>query len=354
MAGITQRTATIAENSSTQSIAATLPSDRVNNDVTIALFSVPGTPAQLTAPSGWTAVFAATDNGAAAGETICAYWRINPPGNPTVSTTGTAGRATAICQSFGGVDTTTPIDIVGTINTPGGVTSITLAGVTTTKDGALLISVVNCDTSSRPFVHPSGMTNIQEYSAASNGRALVMDGEVRATAGATGTKTWSMNPSATLPMAGVNFALRPGGNTWLATGSITATGVMKKVVGKKWTASITPGAGVLTILKTVPKAFAGSITAAGTLVKQVRLAVFTGSVTPGPGAFAKVMPKRFTGSVTPGPGIFHKAFPRLFSGSITVTGNVVFVALGRVFGRPGRAVVKAYKAAEAVLRIRRT
>lgn len=354
MAGITQRTATIVENSNTQSIAATLPSDRVVNDITVALFSVPGTAAQLTPPSGWTSVFAATDNGAAAGETICAYWRLNPPGNPTVSTTGTSGRATAICQSFGGVDTTTPIDIVGTINTPGGVTSITLAGVTTTKDGALLISVVNCDTSSRPFVHPSGMTNIQEYSAASNGRALVMDGEVRATAGATGTKTWSMNPSATLPMAGVNFALRPGGNTLLATGSITASGALTKTVGKRWTASITPGAGVLVILKTVPKAFAGSITATGSLIKQVRKAVFAGSVTPGPGVFAKVMPKAFAGSITAGPGVFHKAFPRVFTATITPVGTVVFVALGRVFGRPGRAVVKAYKAAEAVLRIRRT
>jgi len=61
-----------------------------------------------------------------------------------------------------------------------------------------------------------------------------------------------------------------------------------------------------------------------------------------------------TGSVTPGPGLLRKAFPRTFTGSITATGNVAFTFLGRVFGRPGRAVVTAVKAAEAILRIRRT
>lgn len=140
------------------------------------------------------------------------------------------------------------------------------------------------------------------------------------------------------------------GATITLTGSCTASGVLTKNVTKNpFTGSIT-ASGVLVKIKVVTKVFTGSITATGALTKSA-LKTLTGSITSA-GVLTKQARKTFTGSVT-ATGFFRKSFVRVFSGSITAHGSVVVTNIGRVFGRPGRAVMRVMKAAEAFVRLRR-
>lgn len=133
------------------------------------------------------------------------------------------------------------------------------------------------------------------------------------------------------------------------TGSITATGVLTKQTNKRFTGSIT-STGALTAVKVVTRVFTGSITAVGVLKNSV-IKTLTGSITT-TGVLVKQTSKTFTGSIT-ATGFFRKSFIRVFTGSITAHGSVVVANIGRVFGRPGRAALRFYKAAEAFVRVRR-
>lgn len=140
------------------------------------------------------------------------------------------------------------------------------------------------------------------------------------------------------------------GNAFTFTGSCQASGsLFKNVTKNPFTGSITP-TGVLNKVKVVTKLLTGSITAAGALVK-VPMKVLTGSIQP-TGVKLFTMLKTFTGSITPS-GSFRKSMVRVFTGTITAHGNLVTTFLGRVFGRPGIAAMRVYKAAEAFIRVRR-
>lgn len=133
-------------------------------------------------------------------------------------------------------------------------------------------------------------------------------------------------------------------------GSITATGSLVKSMPKTFVGSIT-AAGTLTKMRVVVRAFTGSITAAGTFVKVPRKA-FAGSITP-VGTYAKRSAKVFTGSITT-VGTFNKFAKKRFAGSITAVGDLTLTSLGRIFGVPGIVVVSIRKAGELRARFRRT
>jgi len=212
------RTATVVENASTLTITGTRPTDRVTGDITIATY-VFSTTAAITGPSGWTALFTQFTQGPIS---IAAYYAIDPAADPTASYSGTAGRATVICQSYGGINGT-PIDVAAVL-TGNQSTSLAANGVTTATPGALLISGYMADSSSRVPVIPSGMTQVATYSAASVGRALSVAQEYRPTAGATGTRTWSLTPSGTFDEAAYVVALRPAAMTGTRPQTATLTG----------------------------------------------------------------------------------------------------------------------------------
>lgn len=142
----------------------------------------------------------------------------------------------------------------------------------------------------------------------------------------------------------------PSQKTLLATGSITATGSLIKLMPKRFTGSITP-AGALLVRRVVTRTFAGAVTAAGVL-KKVPLKAFGGSITP-TGAFIKVPRKMLGGTIAPS-GTLIRLPRKIFAGVITPTGNVLITYIGRVFGVPGIAVVKILKAGELRARFRRT
>lgn len=345
---ITGRTPTLVENSSTQTITGSLPSDRQAGDLCLAFFAMDAT-SGWTAPSGWTQVLAPTATSTST-ESMAVYYRFDPPTGPTLSHTEAAARATAIVQAYGGVHPSTPIDVSAASATATG-SSVNAPSVTTVTNAAMLISSYVVDTSSRAPVTPSGMTGVQAYSEASNGRFLAVAQELRATAGSTGTRTWSYTPASTLGQVAASFALRPG-SVMTVTGSVSASGVLTKRANKNpFTASVT-ATGALTALKVVTRVFTASVTATGAFAKRT-IKVLTGSIASSGVARKVIYRSPMTGSIA-ATGAYSKAFVRIVTGSITATSSFTITLLGRVFGRPGIISTVASKAGEVVMRIRRT
>jgi hypothetical protein len=206
---ITPRTPqTPTENASTQSISPALPADIEAGDCAVVWAVVPGTSTgQLTPPSGWTELFApftVADN-----NIVGAWYRFDPPGAPTITTSASASRATGIVDAYGGVNPTVPLDVTPStaVTSPYG-TSITPAALTTVTDGCMLISGAILDSSSAAFTAtPSGMTVVADATGGSVGRGSAYARQAQASAGGTGTTTWTAGSS--LGMGGFLAALRP-------------------------------------------------------------------------------------------------------------------------------------------------
>lgn len=212
---ITGRTATVAELASATSITGTIPADYVSGDLVVAVFAMTCTAAQFTGPGGsWVQLCAPTEDGG--GDVIAAYYQFSPASGPTGASSGASGRCSVIVQAYGGVDTTTPVDAAAVTSTGSG-SSLAATGVTTATAGTRLISGFALNTSSRTITIPSGMTEVESYSASSTGRALAVADEVRATAGATGTRTWAYTPTSTLNMVAFCAALRSASKSFTAT-----------------------------------------------------------------------------------------------------------------------------------------
>lgn len=131
--------------------------------------------------------------------------------------------------------------------------------------------------------------------------------------------------------------------------------------------TLTPGG---SLIKQVPKFFAGSITPAGTaLLRRLVVRMFNGSITPAgafakrpskvlagevaaSGTFSKVPRKVLTGSITPTAALFRRVSKRL-GGAITTIGNLTAVNAGRAFGVPGIVVMTIKKAGAVRARIRK-
>lgn len=143
--------------------------------------------------------------------------------------------------------------------------------------------------------------------------------------------------------------LTPSAATLLATGGITPAGVLLKSPAKKFTGAITP-TGALTKIRVVTRVFTGAITPAGALAKSAvkRLA---GTIAP-TGTMRKVVPKTFTGSITPAATI-RKTPVKKFAGAITPSGAAVMMFVGRIFGRPGLAVMRLVENGTVRIRHRR-
>jgi hypothetical protein len=143
--------------------------------------------------------------------------------------------------------------------------------------------------------------------------------------------------------------ITPSQATLLATGSITASGSLGRSAFKRFAGSIT-AAGTLIRLKVVARVFTGSITAAGTMRKAF-IRTFSGSITAA-GSVRRSALKRFAGSVTPAATIRRQAAKRL-SGSITPAGSGTPTFIGRIFGRPGIVVISLIQRAEVRIRHRK-
>lgn len=283
MTAITGRTATGVESSSTTSITGTLPTDRVSGDLVVAIFAMTCTTAQFTGPSGWTAIGSPVQ--VPDGDTIAAYYRVDPPAAPTGTSSGSAGRASVICQAYGGVDPGTPLDVsaVTAVTSPYA-TELAIGGVTTATDGALLLSACLIDSSSILLTAPSGMTTVWDATGGSVGRGVHLAQESRATAGATGARTWQTSPSTSIGLGAVMVALRPAGVS--VTGSLAATaglsgGVDVGMAGTQTTAIGLSGGLLLGARATGSRTLTFGLSGAVSIISRVFTGTLEVELTPG-------------------------------------------------------------------------
>jgi hypothetical protein len=276
---ITTRTGTVVEGngggSGQTSITGTLPTGTTTGDVVVATFALPGTTAQFTGPSGWTALHSPL-NIASTTEVLASYYRVSPPGAPTASTSGAAGRCSVIVQSYVGVDNTTPIDVAAQTSTGTGSTTLAATGVTTVTAGAQVISAYMADTSSRTPIAPSGMT-ADGATAAAGGRCLGLASVNQGSAGASGSKTWTITSAVAVDMAAFVGALRPVTGpsfTGSSSSTVTASGSLTTGITGSGASTVTATGGTLQLGIGLTGTSASTVTAAGAL--SVISRVFTG------------------------------------------------------------------------------
>lgn len=195
--------------------AVTKPTGLTDGDVlitTMATDVAAGTP-----PSGFTTIGSATT---AASERVTVAYKVvtTASGEPASYTwTGQSGRTSISITAFSGVDNTTPIDMAATTSVS--TTPCSLSNTTVTN-AALLLAMCVGDWSTAGMTVPASMTQL--FNLGSPGRRVAGAYESQATAGATGTK--SFTGSAGLSMAGILFALRPAGGPTTHALASTGTG----------------------------------------------------------------------------------------------------------------------------------
>jgi PKD repeat protein len=205
--GITIGSSTTA-NSTTAGTAVTLakPSGAVAGDVLIASITADNNPTMSSVPTGWQPIV----NGlSTAGARVFAYRHLVAAGDPASYnwTLSSPQKWGAGITAYRGVDNATPLDtaVVTAVSTSSSSTSLTLPSVTTTKANAVLIGGVGLD-SGTPFLvsPPSGW--VEEWEAAAGQIAEQAD-KLQATAGASGTATWTLSSGRAI--GGWRSALRP-------------------------------------------------------------------------------------------------------------------------------------------------
>lgn len=325
---------TIVESASATSITPSLPASLATGDYVVFAVTVPctSTATETTEPlqtiTGWTKLAGwkfVNDTNAVAifGRFKDASWSTMP----SVTTSHAASRTAAISVAYRGLDSTTPVDAAavfsGTTTAGSGGTSLAMTGVTTVTAGAMLLSACVIDSSTDVFspTAPSGMTFLATTTGTADGvagRGLSVAEESRATAGATGTRTWTHGTS--VGQGGYVLALRPSTGP-VFTGSVTATGALTRSPAKRLVASITAAGAA--IKKTTKNAFPNTITASGVLTKRVPK-IFTASST-ATGAFTKtrVALANFAGSITAAGVFAHNNIVKLLSGSVTAVGVAI-------------------------------
>jgi hypothetical protein len=127
--------------------------------------------------------------------------------NPTATYSASSQIMACTAASYTGVDDTVQIDVgpsLWTTEDPGD-TTVIAPSVTTTLDGAMLVTIATADDND-VFTQPSGMTLVDnlEFNSMTTASAY----ELIATAGATGDKTWTFAQN-TDEITAVSFALRP-------------------------------------------------------------------------------------------------------------------------------------------------
>ncbi|XTR52132.1 PKD domain-containing protein [Pseudarthrobacter sp. So.54] len=198
--------ASTTTNNSTATTAVTLskPSGTAAGDVLVASFTADMNPT-ASAPSGWTPIVNTLN--ITSGARVFAYYHVVGAADPGSYswTLSAAVKWGGGMTAYRGVNNSTPLDssVVTATNTTYTATSITAPSITTASNKAMLIGGVGFDSSSPAATAPSGWT--ERWEAASGQIAELAD-KVQATAGASGTATWTFTAKA---VAAWRTALKP-------------------------------------------------------------------------------------------------------------------------------------------------
>jgi hypothetical protein len=187
-----------------------VPAGVVAGDVLIATVDAEGS-AGFTVPSGW------SSTGLFSGATFFGfsgvYFHVAGAGEPASYSwgLGTSRKAVGTIGSYVGVETSSPIETSATAGAGSG-TSDSAASVTTSVNNTMVIMGFGADDSVGSFtITPPASTN-NRASVFTSGAGSVAGSKaqdfIQATAGATGTKTFTT--SASIPWGAITIGLRPG------------------------------------------------------------------------------------------------------------------------------------------------
>jgi hypothetical protein len=207
MAIALQGTASVYENASTTSAVVNYPAGITAGELLVTSLTVSQSSAMDTPPTGWT--LARAQNGSTT-PSVSMFYKVasgSETGTVTFGPWSSAGRATAIMARWSGVDNTTPLDTTAVSATSIAATSFVMPSITTATAGAVLVHALAINSSTAEIDTSAGTTLIAK-STTDIGRRHGQWYETRATAGATGTRTWTCASSR--EWAGITLALRPG------------------------------------------------------------------------------------------------------------------------------------------------
>ncbi|MEX5718236.1 PKD domain-containing protein [Geodermatophilus maliterrae] len=190
-------------------VAIPLPEGVTAGTVLVAQVTADGAPTMATVPSGWTALLT-RPLALGSGARLFAYYRVvgDPATEPATATwtLSAAQRWGAGMTAFAGADPTTPFDtpLSTAVDTTYAATRLTVPGLTTVTDGALLVGGIGLDNLTAGVTAPSAWTEAWE---STGGQVSEMASRQTATAGPTGDLTWTL--SRATAAGGWVRALRP-------------------------------------------------------------------------------------------------------------------------------------------------
>jgi len=194
-------------------VSISAPAGTAAGDVLVAAITADTNPSMASVPAGWTAMVngLSINSSSTSGAKVYLYYHVVGASDPAsyAWTLSAAAKWGGGITGYRGVNNTTPLDapVVTAVDASYNATSITAPSTTTASNGAMVIGGVGCDCAA-PMVSapPSGWT--QRWQAAGGQIAELAD-KVQATAGATGTATWTL--SAARAVAAWQAALKPAG-----------------------------------------------------------------------------------------------------------------------------------------------
>lgn len=204
---------TVVNSSTTYSGTATptavlpVPAGTAAGDVLVASVAADLNPA-MTPPVGWTPIVSGLS--VSTGARLFSYYHVVGASDPAsfTWTFSTSVKWGGGITAYRGVNTTTPLDssVVTATDTSWTKSSLTVGSITTATNGAMQISTIVCDCASPVFTPPGAWT--QRWQSA-GGQIAEQADLLQATAGATGTATWTF--SAIRGAAAWRTALKPAG-----------------------------------------------------------------------------------------------------------------------------------------------
>jgi PKD repeat protein len=177
--------------------------------VLVAQVTVDGAPGMSVVPAGWSAVLAAPLS-VGGNARVFVYWHVvaDPATEPAAYgwQLSVAEKFNAGMTVFSGVDPTTPFDTAAStaVGTSYTATGLTVPGVMTVTDGAVVIGGLGLDSKSIAVTQPAGWSEAWE---STGGQVAELAWRAPAGAGATGAVSWSL--SGATASAGWLRALRP-------------------------------------------------------------------------------------------------------------------------------------------------
>jgi PKD repeat protein len=199
---------TAVSTTAATSVTVNRPAGVATGDVLIAHINVNNAAALTSAPAGWAPVVDPLSINARA--TVFAYYKVvsDAAAEPASYTWPMSAAETwnAGMTAYRGVDTETPFDTAAATasNPVTAATSLTVPGVTTTTEGAMVVGGVGVNNAIATVTQPAGWTESWESSSA---QVAELAHRAVPSAGATGDATWTFG--STVTSAGWVRALRP-------------------------------------------------------------------------------------------------------------------------------------------------